>query len=74
MNLNGEISKSVVIFLGHEFATDDEIYNLYNAYAMNNSFGMRRKGIDKSCRAPHEVICRKYCCNKEGVKKLADKR
>ena len=35
---------------------------------------MRRKGIDKSRRPPHEVIYRKYYCNKEGVKKLANKR
>ena len=35
---------------------------------------MRRKGIDKSRRPPHEVICRKFCCNKEGVMKLCDKR
>ena len=37
-------------------------------------FGVRRKGIDKSRRPPHEVICRKFCCNTEGVKKLCDKR
>ena len=35
---------------------------------------MRRKGIDKSHRPPHEVICRKFCCNKKDVKKLSDKR
>ena len=35
---------------------------------------MRRKGIDKSHRPPHEIICRKFCCIKEDVKKLADKR
>ena len=35
---------------------------------------MRRKGIDKSHRLHHEVICRKYYCNKEGMKKLGDKR
>ena len=33
-----------------------------------------KKGIEKSRRPPHEVICRKYCCNKEGVKMLGDKR
>ena len=33
-----------------------------------------KKRINKSCRHPHEFICRKYCFNKEGVKKLFDKR
>jgi len=47
---------------------DDEAYNFYNSYARNRGFGVRRKGIDKSRRPPHEIICRKFCCNKEGVK------
>ena len=36
--------------------------------------GVRRKGIEKSRRPPHKVICRKFCCDKECVKKLSDKR
>ena len=74
MNLYGEMFGSVVIFLGQQFATDDKVYNFYNAYVRNKGFGVKKKEIDKSCRLPHEVICRKYCCNKEGVKKLCDKR
>ena len=35
---------------------------------------MRRKEIDKSWRLTHGVICKKFCYNKEGVKKLCDKR
>ena len=35
---------------------------------------MKKRGIDKSCRPPREVIYRKFYCNKEGVKKLFDKR
>ena len=35
---------------------------------------MRKKRIDKSWRPLHEVICRKDYCNKEGVKRLGDKR
>ena len=74
MNLHGEMSGSVVIFLGQQFVTDDEVYNFYYAYRRNKDFGVRKKGIDESRRPSHEVICRKYCCNKEGVKKLAIKR
>jgi len=40
---------------------------------MNRVFDERKKGIDKSRRPLQEVICRKYYCNKEGVKKLGDK-
>jgi len=47
---------------------DDEAYNFNNSYARNSGFGVKRKGIDKSQRPPHEIICRKFCCNKEGVK------
>ena len=81
---------STICFVGSEFTwrnvwklksfcretvfTDEEAYNFYNSYAWNRGFGVRRKGIDKSRRPPHEVICRKFCCNKEGVKKLCDKR
>jgi len=51
MNLHREISESVVIFLRQQFATDDEVYNFYNAYARNRGFGVRKKGIDKSAEA-----------------------
>ena len=74
MNLHGEIFESVVIFLGQKFVTNDEAYNFYNAYVKNKGFGVRRKGMNKSHRPPHKVICRKFCCNKKGVKKLCDKR
>ena len=43
MNLHGEMSESVVIFLGQQFATDDETYNFYNTYARNRGFGVRKK-------------------------------
>ena len=60
---------SLFILLGQQFFTDDKAYNFYNTYARNRDFSVRRKGIreDKSRRTPHEVICRKFCCNKEGV-------
>ena len=61
-------------FLGKQFITDVEAYNFYNSYARNRGFGVRRKGIDKSRRPPYEVICRKFCCNKEGVKKCDKKQ
>jgi len=70
MNLHGKIFGRVLIFLGYEFATDDEAYNFYNTYSSNKGFGARKKVIDKSQRPLHEVICRKYCCNKEGVERL----
>ena len=74
MNAYGEMSGSSNNFLGKQFFTDVEAYNFYNSYAKNRGFGVRRKGIDKSRRPPHEVICRKFCCNKEGVKKSCNKR
>ena len=46
----------------------------YNAYARNRDFSVRRKRIDKPRRPPNEVICKKFCCKDEGVKKLSDKR
>ena len=67
-------SGSSNFFVGKQFFTDEEAYNFYNSYARNRGFGLRRKGIDKSRRPPHKVICRKFCCNKEGLKKLCDKR
>jgi len=48
MNLHSEMSESVIIFLGQEFASDDEAYNFYNTYVRNMGFGVRKKGIDKS--------------------------
>ena len=47
MNLHEKMTKSVVIFLGQHFATDDEAYNFYNAYARNRGFDVRRKRINK---------------------------
>ena len=72
--MHGELSESEIIFVGEDSASDDEVYNFYNAYARNKGFGVRKKGIDKPRRPPHEVICKKYYCNKEGVKRLGDKR
>jgi len=43
MNLPGEMSESVIIFLGQKFASDDEAYNFYNAYAKNKGFDVRKK-------------------------------
>ena len=74
LNAHGEMSGSSNNFLGKQFLTDVKAYNFYNSYARNKDFGVRRKGIDKSRKPPHEVICRKFCCNKEGLKKLCDKR
>ena len=68
------MSGSSNIFVGKQFFMEVEAYNFYNSYARNRGFGMRRKGINKSRRPSHEVICRKFCGNKEGVKKLCDKR
>jgi len=68
------MSGSSNLFLGKQFFMDDEAYNFYNSYARNRGFDVRRKGIDMLQRPPHEVICRKFCYNKEGVKKLCDKR
>jgi len=68
------MSGSSNLFLGKQFSVDDEAYNFYNSYARNRGFGVRKKRIYKSRRPPYEVICRKFCYNKEGVKKLCDKR
>ena len=68
------MSGSSNLFLGKQFSTNDEAYNFYNSYARNRGFCVRRKGIDKSRRPPHEFICRKFYCNKEGMKKFPDKR
>jgi len=43
MNLYGEISGSEIIFVEQDFISDDEAYNLYNAYARNKRFGVRKK-------------------------------
>ena len=43
MNLHREMSESIVIFLGQQFATDDETYNFYSAYVRNRGFGVRKK-------------------------------
>ena len=56
MILHEEMTRSIVIFLGLHFATDDEAYNFYNAYARNRGFAVRKK-IDKSQRPPHDVVC-----------------
>ena len=70
MNLHSDTSVSEIIFLRKKFASDDEAYNFYNAYARNMGFRVRKKEINKSRRPPHEVLCRKYYCNIKGVKRL----
>jgi len=37
------MSESIVIFSEQEFATYDEAHKLYNAYARDNGFGVRKK-------------------------------
>ena len=74
MNAHGEMSGSSDKFIGKQFLSDMEAYNFYNSFARNRDFSVRRKGTDKSRKPPYEIICRKFCCNKEGVKKLSDKR
>ena len=74
MNAHGEMSGSSDKFLGKQFLSHMEAYNFYNSFARNRGFSVRRKGTDKSRKPPHEIICRKFCCNKEGLKKLCDKR
>ena len=59
---------SSVILLGQQFFTDDEVYNFYNSYKRNRGFGVRRKGIDKSRRPPHEVICKNFVAIRRGEK------
>ena len=67
MNLYGDMSASEIIFVRQEFVLDDETY-FYNA--RNKGFKVRKKGINKSLRPPHEVICRQYCCNKFFLRKI----
>ena len=74
MNAHRETSGSSDKFIGKQFLSDMEAYNFYNCFARNRGFSVRRKGTDKSRKPPYEIICRKFCCNKEGLKKLCDKR
>ncbi|KAK3026231.1 hypothetical protein RJ639_040516, partial [Escallonia herrerae] len=58
---------------GKTFDTLEAAYDLYNQYALLNGFGTRKHNAHK-IRATGAIFRRQFVCNKEGFKKLDDKR
>ncbi|KAK3042427.1 hypothetical protein RJ639_000151 [Escallonia herrerae] len=58
---------------GKTFDTLEAAYEFYNQYALLNSFGTRKHNTHK-IRATSAIFRRHFVCNKEGFKKLDDKR
>ncbi|KAK2989347.1 hypothetical protein RJ640_013528 [Escallonia rubra] len=58
---------------GKTFDTLEAAYDFYNQYALLNGFGTRKHNAHK-IRATGAIFRRQFVCNKEGFKKLDDKR
>ncbi|KAK2976154.1 hypothetical protein RJ640_006824 [Escallonia rubra] len=58
---------------GKIFDTLEAAYEFYNQYALLNGFGTRKHNAHK-IRATGAIFRRQFVCNKEGFKKLDDKR
>lgn len=61
-------------YKGMEFLTQEEAYSYYKLYAQKSGFGVRKASTHKTRKASKEVIGRTFVCNKEGRKRLSDKR
>ncbi|XP_020252221.1 protein FAR1-RELATED SEQUENCE 12-like [Asparagus officinalis] len=61
---NGEGNFVVDPYIGMEFATHEEAYNFYNAYARLKRFGVR-KGHTTWSRKKDAIISRIYVCDKD---------
>ncbi|KAK9905241.1 hypothetical protein M0R45_000353 [Rubus argutus] len=48
-----------------EFQTLDELFELYNQYAFEAGFSVRRSSRDKS-KDGAEIIRQEFCCHQEG--------
>ncbi|KAK2981640.1 hypothetical protein RJ640_000206 [Escallonia rubra] len=58
---------------GKTFNTLEAAYDFYNRYALLNGFGTRKHNAHK-IRATSAIFRRQFVCNKEGFKKVNDKR
>ncbi|KAK3025988.1 hypothetical protein RJ639_042145 [Escallonia herrerae] len=58
---------------GKTFDTLEAAYEFYNRYALLNDFGTRKHNAHK-IRVTGAIFRRQFVCNKEGFKKLDDKR
>ncbi|KAK3042437.1 hypothetical protein RJ639_000161 [Escallonia herrerae] len=58
---------------GKTFDTLEVTYDFYNQYSLLNGFGTRKHNAHK-IRATDAIFRRQFICNKEGFKKLDDKR
>ncbi|KAK2969093.1 hypothetical protein RJ640_013780, partial [Escallonia rubra] len=58
---------------GKTFDTLEAAYEFYNQYALLNGFGTRKHNAHK-IRATGAIFRRQFVCNKEGFKKLDDKK
>ncbi|KAI3939292.1 hypothetical protein MKW92_022956 [Papaver armeniacum] len=60
-------------FIGLQFASQDEAYEFYNAYAKEKGFSIRKSRIERS-RVDHSMISRLYVCANQGLRSTKDKR
>ncbi|KAK2972450.1 hypothetical protein RJ640_003876, partial [Escallonia rubra] len=58
---------------GKAFDTQEAAYEFYNQYALLNGFGTRKHNAHK-IMATGAIFRRQFVCNKQGFKKLDDKR
>ncbi|KAK2986172.1 hypothetical protein RJ640_006207, partial [Escallonia rubra] len=58
---------------GKTFDTQEAAYEFYNQYALLNGFGTRKHNAHK-IMATGAIFRRQFVCNKQGFKKLDDKR
>ncbi|KAK2980054.1 hypothetical protein RJ640_000120 [Escallonia rubra] len=58
---------------GKTFDTQEAAYEFYNQYALLNGFGIRKHNAHK-IRATGAIFRMQFVCNKQGFKKLDDKR
>ncbi|KAK2988813.1 hypothetical protein RJ640_018145 [Escallonia rubra] len=66
-----ECSEETII--GKVFGGQEEAYEFYNQYALVKGFGTRIHYSHKN-RMTNEIFRRQFVCNKQGFKKLDDKR
>ncbi|PIA47416.1 hypothetical protein AQUCO_01400230v1 [Aquilegia coerulea] len=66
-----KLGSEPVIGLG--FASEDEAYEFYNAYAKEKGFSIRKSHIQRS-RVDRSVISREYVCANQGFRSANDRR